>query len=139
MGKVQGSINQLIFQTALIKGMQDKKGKEESIAAKTAAMELQRNQLMEKKQAAADEALKGAQLKNQTAEQKLKNEQLKGQISQQRLEQMQAKATASANESIKAKYTQRKNYKERYTAAQRARMDLTAPHKPLPKVEIKEA
>lgn len=147
MGRIQSSINQLIFQATLIKSLQDKKAEKEeketaaaAKEAKQAEREAKQDKLLESKQAAIDEKLKSAQLRNtgielqnQTYEQRLKNEKLKGEISSQRLQKMQQKATASANEQIQAKYDQKKVYKERLTAAQKARMDLTAPHKPLPK------
>lgn len=147
MGRIQSSINQLIFQTALIKSFKEQKEEKEAKEAKAsereakqAEREAKQDKLLESKQAAMNESLKAAELKNkgielqnQTYEQRLKNEKLKGEISSQRLQKMQQKATASANEQIQAKYDQKKVYKERLTAAQKARMDLTAPHKPLPK------
>ena len=116
MGKIQSSINSLIYQTAALFGKDDKKDSSEKIKYKEAKI---RSQL-----ALAQER-----------EERVKNNQIKGQILEQRLKTASAKATARANEEIQAKYMQKNNFKDRHAQALQRRMNLTEPHKPLPKKE----
>ena len=111
MGRIQSSINQLIFQATLIKSLQDKKADAE-----------------EKKQLETEEKSKNLDLKLQAGIDK--------ELAEAAWEKKFAKkATDIANSKIQARYNQNKNWEERRVRALERRQDLTAPHKPLPKKE----
>ena len=156
MGPIQQSINNLIFQTALIKGMGEKKEKEAASAEKAQLKEAratelseQRKGVLEKRNQTAEEKLKGEQAKTQIAEEKLKiqqaksesqnqqleNRKLKGQILNRQLEIASKRATQAANEEITSKYMQTLNFRDRHNKAIMRRMKIDEPHKPLPKKE----
>lgn len=142
MGRIQSSINQLIFQTAVIKSFQEKSAAATASAEKAQLKEERQTELfnknkevLEKKDKLAEEKIRSQSALAQEREQRVKNNQMKGQILEQRLKAASAKATARANEEIVSKYTQAINFKDRHNQAIMRRMNLTEPHKPLPKKE----
>lgn len=142
MGPIQQSINNLIFTTSLIKSFSEKKEKEAAADEKAKIREERQTELfnknkevLEKKDKLAEEKIRSQSALAQEREQRVKNNQIKGQILEQRLKAASAKATARANEEIQAKYTQKSNFKDRHAQALQRRMNLTEPHKPLPKKE----
>lgn len=142
MGPIQQSINNLIFQTALIKSFNESKAKQAEADEKAQLREERQTELfnknkevLEKKDKLAEEKIRSQSALAQEREQRVKNNQMKGQILEQRLQAASAKATARANEEIVSKYTQAINFKDRHNKAIMRRMNLTEPHKPLPKKE----
>lgn len=142
MGPIQSSINSLIFQTALIKSFKENKAKQAEADEKAQLREDRKTELfnknkevLEKKDKLAEEKIRSQSALAQEREQRVKNNQIKGQILEQRLKAASLKATARANEEIQAKYTQKSNFKDRHAQALQRRMNLTEPHKPLPKKE----
>lgn len=142
MGPIQSSINSLIFQTALIKSFKENKAKQAEADEKAKVNEERKTELfnknkevLDKKDKLAEEKIRSQSALAQEREQRVKNNQMKGQILEQRLQAASAKATSRANEEIVSKYTQAINFKDRHNKAIMRRMNLTEPHKPLPKKE----
>lgn len=142
MGQIQNSINNLIFQTALIKGLGEKKEKTAVADEKAKVNEERKTELfnknkevLEKKSQLAEEKIRSQSALAQEREQRAKNNQIKGQIIEQRLKAAADKATSRANEEIVSKWMQLQNFKDRHNQAIMRRMNLTEPHKPLPKKE----
>lgn len=111
MGRIQSSINQLIFQTAVIKSFQDSKFEKAEKQVK----------------AIEDKAAK----QDQKAQEGVKKELAEASWEKK----FGKKATDTANSKIEAKYNQKKNWEERRVQALERRQDIAAPHKPLPKKE----
>lgn len=142
MGQIQQSINNLIFQTSLLKSLGEKKEKQASSEEKAKINEARKTELyeknkevLEKKSQLAEEKIRSQSALAQEREQRVKNNQIKGQIIEQRLKAAADKATSRANEEIVSKYMQLQNFKDRHNQAIMRRMNLTEPHKPLPKKE----
>ena len=142
MGRIQQSINNLIFQTALIKGLNEKSAAAAASAEKAQLKEERQTELfnknkelLEKKDKLTEEKIRSQSALAQEREQRVKNNQIKGQIIEQRLKAAADKATSRANEEIVSKWMQLQNFKDRHNQAIMRRMNLTEPHKPLPKKE----
>lgn len=109
MGRIQSSINQLIFQSTLIKSFSEKKMKEQE----------EKDLKLESKAEAQDNmAQKEFQKDLSSLEQKFA-----------------LKATKRANDQIQSKASQYRTWLERRTKAIEGKQNMTAPHKPLPKKE----
>lgn len=142
MGPIQSSINSLIFQTAVLKSFKENKTKQAEADEKAKINEARKTELyeknkevLEKKDKLAEEKIRSQSALAQEREQRVKNNQIKGQIIEQRLKAAADKATSRANEEIVSKWMQLQNFKDRHNQAIMRRMNLTEPHKPLPKKE----
>lgn len=109
MGPIQSSINQLIFQTALLKSFKEQKLEKEEKKAKAVEDKAAKQDL--KAQAGVDKELAEAAWEKKFGK----------------------KATDMANSKIQARYNQKQNWQERRVQALERRQDIAAPHKPLPK------